>query len=113
MNQIIPKSALKITKGGEPGKYTYYGDSGKVPSHQSLPPIHPPPPLFPPYIQLTPSFLYEKYRQSTATTAPNVPLTSTIIKKSWAPKQLLLERHFCEMREKDLRLGRKFMGRRK
>lgn len=36
MNQIIPKSALKITKGGEPGKYTYYGDSGKVP-HTSLP----------------------------------------------------------------------------
>lgn len=30
MNQIIPKSALNITKGGEPSKYTYYGDSGKV-----------------------------------------------------------------------------------
>ncbi|KAK3716524.1 hypothetical protein LTR37_006420 [Vermiconidia calcicola] len=29
MNQIIPKSNLKITQGGEPGKYTYYGDSGK------------------------------------------------------------------------------------
>ena len=28
MNQIIPKDALKITKGGEPSKYTYYGDSG-------------------------------------------------------------------------------------
>lgn len=48
MNQIIPKSALKITKGGEPGKYTYYGDSGKVhlPPHQSIPPHqslnHPP-----------------------------------------------------------------------
>ncbi|KAF1978875.1 hypothetical protein BU23DRAFT_448826 [Bimuria novae-zelandiae CBS 107.79] len=30
LNQIIPKSALKITKG-EPdlGKYTYYGESGK------------------------------------------------------------------------------------
>ena len=28
MNQIIPKSQLKITKGGEPSKYTYYGDSG-------------------------------------------------------------------------------------
>lgn len=38
MNQIIPKSALKITKGGEPGKYTYYGDSGKVPS-PSIPPL--------------------------------------------------------------------------
>lgn len=47
MNQIIPKSALKITKGGEPGKYTYYGDSGKVP-HTSLPLLFPPflpPPL--------------------------------------------------------------------
>lgn len=42
MNQIIPKSALKITKGGEPGKYTYYGDSGKVP------PIYPSPPYIPP-----------------------------------------------------------------
>ncbi|CAK1357801.1 unnamed protein product [Cercospora beticola] len=30
MNQIIPKSALNITKGGEPSKYTYYGDSGKA-----------------------------------------------------------------------------------
>ncbi|EME45997.1 hypothetical protein DOTSEDRAFT_70116 [Dothistroma septosporum NZE10] len=29
MNQIIPKNQLKITKGGEPSKYTYYGDSGK------------------------------------------------------------------------------------
>lgn len=28
MNQIVPKSALKITEGGEPAKYTYYGDSG-------------------------------------------------------------------------------------
>lgn len=48
MNQIIPKSALKITKGGEPGKYTYYGDSGKVhlPPHQSLPPFNPSPPPF-------------------------------------------------------------------
>lgn len=44
MNQIIPKSALKITKGGEPGKYTYYGDSGKVPfpPHKSLPLPFPP-----------------------------------------------------------------------
>lgn len=48
LNQIIPKSALKITKGGEPGKYTYYGDSGKVPPppHQSPPYIPPPPPSF-------------------------------------------------------------------
>ena len=37
MNQIIPKSALKITKGGEPGKYTYYGDSGKVSSYLPSP----------------------------------------------------------------------------
>lgn len=102
MNQIIPKSALKITKGGEPGKYTYYGDSGKV-----HPPYIPPTPPFSP---LSNTFFY---RQSTATTAPNVPLTSTIIKKSWAPKPLLLERHFCEMHEKHLALGRKFMGRRK
>ena len=29
MNQIIPKSQLKITEGGEPSVYTYYGDSGK------------------------------------------------------------------------------------
>ncbi|PVH91904.1 hypothetical protein DM02DRAFT_310312 [Periconia macrospinosa] len=30
LNQIIPKSALSITKGGDDlGKYTYYGDSGK------------------------------------------------------------------------------------
>lgn len=43
MNQIIPKSALKITKGGEPGKYTYYGDSGKVPF-----PLTNPSPPFPP-----------------------------------------------------------------
>lgn len=43
MNQIIPKSALKITKGGEPGKYTYYGDSGKVTS--SIPPTPPFSPL--------------------------------------------------------------------
>lgn len=28
MNQIVPKSALKITSGGEPSVYTYYGDSG-------------------------------------------------------------------------------------
>jgi len=28
MNQIIPKSALKITKGGEPKVYSYKGDSG-------------------------------------------------------------------------------------
>ena len=28
MNQIIPKNQLKLTKGGEPSKYTYYGDSG-------------------------------------------------------------------------------------
>lgn len=41
MNQIIPKSALKITKGGEPGKYTYYGDSGKVPFPINPSPIHP------------------------------------------------------------------------
>jgi hypothetical protein len=30
MNQIIPKSALKITKGGEPSKYSYKGDSGTL-----------------------------------------------------------------------------------
>lgn len=109
LNQIIPKSALKITKGGEPGKYTYYGDSGKVPfpPHQSLPSLNHPPPSF-----LTPP-LFGEYRQSTATSAPNVPLTSTIIKKSWARKPLLLERHFCEMHERHLGLGRKFMGRRK
>jgi len=29
LNQIIPKSALKITKGSDLGNYTYYGDSGK------------------------------------------------------------------------------------
>ncbi|GAB1738339.1 hypothetical protein KC333_g2286 [Hortaea werneckii] len=29
MNQIIPKSNLKITQGGEPACYTYKGDSGK------------------------------------------------------------------------------------
>ena len=29
MNQIIPKSQLKITQGGEPAVYTYYGDSGE------------------------------------------------------------------------------------
>jgi len=30
LNQIIPKSALKFTKGGDNlGKYTYQGDSGK------------------------------------------------------------------------------------
>lgn len=47
MNQIIPKSALKITKGGEPGKYTYYGDSGKV----HTPHINPSPPLtIPPFL---------------------------------------------------------------
>ncbi|KAK5679046.1 hypothetical protein LTR17_021245 [Elasticomyces elasticus] len=28
MNQIIPKSALKITQGGEPSNYQYKGDSG-------------------------------------------------------------------------------------
>lgn len=28
MNQIIPKANLKLTSGGEPSKYTYYGDSG-------------------------------------------------------------------------------------
>ncbi|KAK5110522.1 hypothetical protein LTR62_005714 [Meristemomyces frigidus] len=28
MNQIIPKANLKITSGGEPGKYSYKGDSG-------------------------------------------------------------------------------------
>jgi len=28
MNQIIPKSALKITNGGEPSNYKYTGDSG-------------------------------------------------------------------------------------
>lgn len=29
MNQIIPKSALKLTGGKEPGVYSYQGDSGK------------------------------------------------------------------------------------
>jgi len=29
LNQIVPKSALKITSGGEPSKYSYKGDSGK------------------------------------------------------------------------------------
>jgi hypothetical protein len=29
LNQIIPKKALKITKGDDLGKYTYKGDSGK------------------------------------------------------------------------------------
>lgn len=33
LNQIVPKSAIKLTKGPEPGKYTYYGDSGKSKSH--------------------------------------------------------------------------------
>lgn len=28
LNQIVPKSALKITAGGEPSKYSYKGDSG-------------------------------------------------------------------------------------
>merc|ERR1712137_620369 len=28
LNQIVPKSALKITSGGEPAKYSYKGDSG-------------------------------------------------------------------------------------
>ncbi|KAK3115381.1 hypothetical protein LTR53_005328 [Teratosphaeriaceae sp. CCFEE 6253] len=27
-NQIVPKSVLKITKGGEPSNYKYTGDSG-------------------------------------------------------------------------------------
>jgi len=30
MNQIIPKSALKITSGGEPSNYSYKGDSGML-----------------------------------------------------------------------------------
>ena len=30
LNQIVPKSALKITSGGEPGKYSYKGDSGSL-----------------------------------------------------------------------------------
>jgi hypothetical protein len=35
LNQIIPKDALKITKGGDAlKKYTYYGDSGAI--HRSL-----------------------------------------------------------------------------
>jgi hypothetical protein len=29
LNQIVPKSALKITSGGEPAKYSYKGDSGE------------------------------------------------------------------------------------
>lgn len=40
MNQIIPKSQLKITSGGEPAKYTYYGDSGKssiIPQYYPMP----------------------------------------------------------------------------
>ncbi|QIW98466.1 hypothetical protein AMS68_003984 [Peltaster fructicola] len=28
LNQIVPKSTLKITKGGEPSVYSYKGDSG-------------------------------------------------------------------------------------
>ncbi|KAL1590887.1 hypothetical protein WHR41_00488 [Cladosporium halotolerans] len=28
LNQIVPKSSLKITAGGEPSKYSYKGDSG-------------------------------------------------------------------------------------
>lgn len=28
LNQIVPKSTLKITAGGEPSKYSYKGDSG-------------------------------------------------------------------------------------
>ena len=38
MNQIVPKDSLKITKGGEPSKYTYYGDSGG--SCTALFPLH-------------------------------------------------------------------------
>ena len=38
LNQIVPKSALKITSGGEPAKYSYKGDSGEfypsITSHQ-------------------------------------------------------------------------------
>jgi hypothetical protein len=33
LNQIVPKSALKITSGGEPSKYSYKGDSGKLTHH--------------------------------------------------------------------------------
>ena len=30
LNQIIPKDALSVTKGGDDlGKYTYYGESGR------------------------------------------------------------------------------------
>jgi hypothetical protein len=32
LNQIVPKSALKITSGGEPSKYSYKGDSGEFSS---------------------------------------------------------------------------------
>ena len=28
LNQIVPKSSLKITSGGEPAVYSYKGDSG-------------------------------------------------------------------------------------
>jgi hypothetical protein len=40
LNQIVPKSALKITSGGEPAKYSYKGDSGEFQhSLDSLPAI--------------------------------------------------------------------------
>ena len=39
LNQIIPKDQLKITKGGEPSVYTYYGDSGTFTASQAHPSI--------------------------------------------------------------------------
>lgn len=38
LNQIVPKEALKFTKGGDALKlYTYTGDSGMSPYHQPHP----------------------------------------------------------------------------
>lgn len=36
LNQIVPKSSLKITAGGEPSKYSYKGDSGMFNPYHSL-----------------------------------------------------------------------------
>jgi hypothetical protein len=72
LNQIVPKSAIDITKGSLKA-YTYYGESGTFESLNSYAKM---------WVSKSTDSSQEK--QSTATTAPIAPVTSTITRRSWA-----------------------------
>jgi hypothetical protein len=79
LNQIIPKSALDITKGGDKlGKYTYYGESGAF--------------VLAFLLMATCTYAERQARVFTAITAPIAQLMFTTIKKSWAMTRLCCAR---------------------